>query len=123
MTQPEKTTGEMLESIGFIIKPFQEKLHLDPLNCFYTQMPFNLMWLDFALPTAQIAIEVNGAYWHGSRSASLTARQVVRTLDDSVKEHKLAQVGWKLLTIVDSDLKRKHFKNNLRDRIWDMLDV
>jgi len=123
LTKPEKIIGAMLEWIGFVVKPFQKQSSLDPSNCFYSQMFFESMRLDFALPTALIAIEVNGSYWHGSRTISLTKKQMMKQLDDSAKEQKLAQQGWKLLTIVDCDINRPHFKSTLQRRIWDMLDV
>ena len=113
----------MLENIGFVVKPFKQKTSIDPSHCFYTQMPFEKMRLDFALYTARLAIEVDGSYWHGSRTKSLTTKQVIRTLDDAAKKQKLTEEGWKLLTIIDSDLKRECFQNVLKKRIWDMIDV
>lgn len=123
MTKPEKITAQVLESIGFVVKSFSEKLLADPANCFYTQVPFNKMILDFALPTAYLAIEINGDYWHGSRTNSVTARQLKRKMDDEKKSKALFEEGWKLLTIVASDIERAGFANVIQKRIWDLLTL
>ena len=113
----------MIEQIGFIVKPFFSKTPIDPTNCFYAQMPFEKMRIDFALPTARLALEIDGEYWHGSRMRVLTQIQMKRQLDDLTKTQKLLQRRWKLLKIVDSDLKRDKFQNSLQKRIWEMMVI
>jgi very-short-patch-repair endonuclease len=123
LTKPERALWKMLESNGFHVKPFILNNTIDPANCFYAQVPFDNMVLDFALPTASLAIEVNGDYWHGSRTASVTARQLKRQMNDTKKAETLARNGWKLLTIVASDIERPGFTDILKKRIWDLMDV
>jgi len=123
MTGPEKSLWKMLEDSGFTIKPFSKRTIIDPLNCIYSQMNFKTMRLDFALPAAKIAIEVDGDYWHGSRQKSVTATQLKRQMGDVIKKTELANAGWGILTIVASDMKRNKFAEKLKERIWSLMSV
>ncbi|MHA2281553.1 MAG: hypothetical protein ACXAC5_11965 [Promethearchaeota archaeon] len=123
LTKPEQDLWKLLESIGFQVKNFRSNKIIDPTNCFYAQTPFNNMILDFALPSAFLAIEVNGEYWHGSRTSSISPRQLKRQIDDTKKVEILTDCGWKLLTIVASDISRPGFASIIQKRIWDMMDV
>ena len=69
-------------------------------------MPFNNMRLDFALICAQIAIEVNGDYWHGVRQQTVDSHQLKKKLADASKQTALLRHGWTLISFAASDLKR-----------------
>lgn len=123
MTRPEQMLCHTLESIGFLVKPYHDRTVIDPLNCIYSQMQFKTRRLDFALPTAFIAIEVDGDYWHGSRQNSVTAIQLKRQMGDAMKKQDLFENGWKLLTVVASDMKRYTFIETFRNRLWNLMDL
>lgn len=123
MTQPERLLCLTLESIGFVVKPYRNRIAIDPLNCVYSQMQFKTRRLDFALPAALIAIEVDGDYWHGSRQNNVTAVQLKRQIGDAMKKQDLFENGWKLLTVIASDMKRYTFVEMFRNRLWNLMDI
>jgi len=123
MTEPEKMLTLSLESIGFIVKPYRDKTLIDPLNCVYSQMQFKNRRLDFALPNARIAIEVDGDYWHGSRQNKVTAMQLKRQMNDAMKKKELSEAGWKMLTVVASDMQRFTFLHTFQDRLQSLFLV
>ena len=102
MTSLEQNVEKILHSIGFETKPFAEKQPYDPLNTFYSQVPFENMRLDFALPHIKIAIEANGSYWHGLHYQTINLSQLKSRINDANKLARLTNEGWKLLFVNDT---------------------
>ncbi len=123
MNNLEKKTAKLLLSIGFEIKSYSQKSKLDPLNTFYTQVPFNKMKLDFGLLRAKIAIEANGNYWHGSHTETLNHIQLEKRINDEHKRTKLSKRGWKLISMSESQLSRPTANVFLQKAILDCIWV
>jgi len=123
MNSIEKKTAELLSLIGFEIKPYSQKSKFDSLNVFYAQVPFEHMKLDFGLPHAKIAIEVNGNYWHGLHAETLNTIQLEKRISDARKCAKLSENGWKLISISESQLSRDTAKLFLQNAILDRIFV
>lgn len=123
MTEPEAITKKLLESFGFVVKHFSEKQEYDPANIVYMQVPFCSMRLDFALMNAEIAIEVNGDYWHGDNQKTLTTIQVKKKIADIKKERKLLAAGWRLVQFSASDLSSRSMPKRLLSSILNAFDV
>ena len=111
LTQPEETFKQILEEMGFVVKPFTDKCPGDE-GVIYMQVPFLSYYLDFASLDNKIAIEINGEYWHGS-SGSLTAAQLKQKLHDSNKSQELERDGWTLFKVPASSLSNERMKLRL----------
>lgn len=98
--------------MGFTVKFFVDKSSNDSENI-YMQVPFLSYCLDFASLDHKIAIEVDGDYWHGSVTTSLTAAQLKRKLNDSQKDEELQKAGWTLFRVPASSLNHDHMKLRL----------
>ena len=112
LTKPEDTFKQILEEMGFTVKFFADKSPEDS-ETIYMQVPFLSYCLDFASLDQKIAIEVDGDYWHGSVTASLTAAQLKRKLDDSTKSEKLKKEGWTLFRVPASSLNHDRMRPRL----------
>lgn len=104
MTKPEEEVKELLEELGFTVKPYAESSSDD---CIYMQMPFSSYHIDFAYPKKKIALEVDGDYWHGLRDQVLTATQVKTKIKDAAKQLSLVEAGWRVFHIPVSTLQRR----------------
>ncbi len=104
MTKPEQVVRDILNHIGFETKFFRENKPFDPSNTIYMEAPFYNMRLDFALIGAQVAIEVNGNYWHGLFSNKLSPRQINRKINDAKKSAQLYNNGWHLIALSASSV-------------------
>lgn len=112
LTKPENIFKQILENMGFTVKFFVDKSSNDSENI-YMQVPFLSYCLDFASLDHKIAIEVDGDYWHGSVTTSLTAAQLKRKLNDSQKDEELQKAGWTLFRVPASSLNHDHMKLRL----------
>lgn len=123
MTKPEQKMAQILESLGFVVKPYSHRSITDRANSVYSQVPFQTMRLDFALLKAKIAIEVNGDYWHGTKTTKLNGIQLKRKLDDAHKRTRLIENGWELISYTASNLDRPRSKDRIYQLILNALDV
>ena len=123
MTEPEHLTKQLLESFGFVVKPFSQKQDYDPANVIYMQVPFESMRLDFAFLKAQVAIEVNGDYWHGEGKSSLTSAQIKKKLADAKKKASLEKGEWALIQFPASELGRQSFASRFIDSVLESLQI
>lgn len=112
LTKPENTFKQLLEEMGFTVKFFADK-SLDDPESIYMQVPFLSYRLDFASLDQKIAIEVDGDYWHGSLTTSLTAAQLKRKLNDSNKSEELKKGGWTLFRFPASSLSHERMRPRL----------
>ena len=67
-------------------------------------MPFGKKRIDFAMPVAKIAIEVNGSYWHAEMTNPMSATQLKQKLKDAEKKSALQKDGWKTIILSESSL-------------------
>lgn len=124
MTHPEQATKGILESIGFEVKHYKQRSDIDRLNVFYFQTSFDSVFLDFALPHAQIAIEVNGDYWHANHTTTISAIQLKSKLNDANKRFKLESDNWKLIVVSESLLASPmRAKQYIESSILDSFEV
>ncbi len=121
MQSTELKAKQILQNIGFEVKPNKDRSEFDPANTVYSQVPFHSMRLDFALIHAKIAIEVDGDYWHGNAQQFLTGEQYNTKLRDSAKNKLLAKEGWRIIRIWERDLRRS--EDTLNSRILNVLEV
>lgn len=112
LTKPETTLKELLEDMGYLVKFFSDKAHEDA-NCIYMQMPVLSYSLDFACPKRKIAIEVDGEFWHGSISTSLTANQLQRKIEDFTRTENLKDQGWTLFRVPANSLNHTRLQQRL----------
>ena len=99
-----------------------QKTIIDSLNCFYTQFPFDNMFLDFALIQSKLAIEVQGEYWHGLK-INITPRQAEKRIQDAKKKLVLSKNNWNLIEVPSLSLDKKTIKNKIRNQILNLLVV
>jgi len=123
MNKTEKQVKNILTQIGFEVKNYKEKKDFDYLNTFYSQVNFKKFRLDFALITAKLAIEINGEFWHGSRTLNINHKQLKRKISDKEKYLCLKNHNWNVIEFTDLDLKRSNIKTYLRSRIMDSIIV
>lgn len=113
LTSIERDVFNILQSLGFEVK--EQFANTDPANTFYVQWKVEIAGkkpfvIDFALPHAQIGIEVDGEYWHNG---------AVHKVEDQLRDKKLRSLGWKILRISDQRIDKQHIQNS----IWLLLDV
>ncbi len=120
--RPEALMSDILEEIGFIVKHYKDRNEDDPLNTVYQQYPFKRMKLDFALPHAKIAIEVDGDYWHANSTQTISAQQAKTKLRDNRKAASLKKEKWQLIKVWEQDVKQNHIK--VKQRLyWSMINL
>jgi very-short-patch-repair endonuclease len=112
LTKPENIVKDILEEMGFAVKFFSDKSDKDS-QVIYMQVPFMSYSIDFASLENKIAIEVDGEYWHGSSTASMTAAQLKRKLNDSNKDDELQKDGWTVFRIPASSLNHERMRSRL----------
>lgn len=125
LTKPENIFKQILEEMGFIVKFFVDKSpdNSDDSENIYMQVPFLSYCLDFASLDHKVAIEVNGDYWHGSITTSLTAAQLRRKLNDSKKSEELKKEGWILFRVPASSLNHDHMKLRLTQCVKSLFTI
>ena len=130
LSSAEINTWEILEELGFVVKKNADRNENDASNTIYSQYgSCNLpkIRLDFALLSANIAIEVQGDYWHATDKSQkkLTTTQVESRLQDSYKHQLLITNGWQLITIHEKDVmtNRPRSKTHLESSILSLMLV
>ncbi len=127
MNQLEQSVSDLFISLGFLVKPAQQRHKADPSNTIYTNMWIVLggqMWqLDFVLYSARLAVEINGAYWHGSRTQTVfSGKQIKARSRDQEKAKVFRAHGWDILRIPEESVK-KMSRERLRSSILSLLDI
>lgn len=112
LTNPEDTFKQILEEMGFSVKFFTDKAPDDSENI-YMQVPVASYCLDFASLDHKIAMEIDGEYWHGSASTSVTASQLQRKMHDIQRDAELENDGWTVFRIPVSSLSNERMKPRL----------
>lgn len=120
LSKPEDIFKQILEDMGFVVKFFEDKCS-DKSECIYMQVPFLSYFLDFASLNKKIAIEIDGEYWHGSATTSLTAAQLKRKISDSNKNEELKKEDWTLFRIPASSLHNERMKSRLIDYVQTLM--
>ena len=116
MTRPEEVVSQLLEKMGYRVKPQAKQSLVDPENTFYFQYKVDRFTLDFALAPAKIAVEVDGEAWH---------RRTKEQIDhDRGRGIALQSMGWKLIKVSDTFvLKRpavamEHIQNSIMEALF-----
>lgn len=128
-TAAEINTWEILEELGFSVKQHLARNDADYPNTIYAQfssLDLPKIRLDFALPSAKIAIEVQGDYWHSTdKSQKLTIVQAKVRLQDDYKRDLLHLRHWKLIIVHEKDVmgNRSRAKSHLESSIFDLILV
>lgn len=112
LTNPEYMFKQILEEMGFSVKFFIDKAPDDSENI-YMQVPFSSYYLDFASVDHKIAMEIDGEYWHGSATTSVTASQLQRKMHDIQRDAELENDGWTVFRIPASSLNNERMKPRL----------
>ena len=102
----------VLADLGFNVCSYSEMSPTDPSNTFYEQFPAGGFKIDFACPQCQIAIEVDGRYWHS---------KTMQKMHDLFKVDELLRRGWVVLHISERDLLNDQLPNNLDNWILNQL--
>lgn len=124
MTKPERITRQLLESLGFYVKPYKDRSDLDSKNTFYMETPHKNKRLDFALIDQKIAIEVNGDYWHATNKSNISHRQLKQKINDAEKKLILTKDGWSLLVVSEHSISNSNkWQENLRSWILETIDL
>lgn len=118
LTRPEAQFKELLESIGYIVKPFQDK---SEDNCVYMQVPVLKYSLDFAIPAHKLAIEIDGDYWHARGSAQLNTMNLIRRADEAERDKTLEKMGWTIFRITASALDHEKMRERLKIHVKNFL--
>ena len=122
MNIPEKITAEILQKIGFFIKPFKELSQCDAINTIYSQFKLDRFYLDFALPKQKIAIEVNGCYYHPSNS-TLTTKQIEQKLKHNIRNQYLFYSKWEPIYLTELFLQNNNCHKILLKFIFNLIEV
>lgn len=129
MNKLEQYVSDTLTSIGFLVKPFQQRQSIDPLNTIYSNYWIILsgrQWqLDFVLQSARIAVEVQGSYWHGRiGQTSRSIEQLKSIAHDKEKLRIFHSHGWNILRIPEEYIKNNtNIKARLGLSILSLLDL
>ncbi len=126
----EINAHEILEEMGFTVKRHSAQNETDYPNTIYAQFThpdLPKVRLDFALPSAKIAIEVQGDYWHATDKSQkkLTAAQAASRLQDEYKQNLLRLMHWKLIIVHEKDVmhNREKAKTHLESSIFNLMSV
>ena len=115
MTSLENQVADTLTRIGFYVASD------GPLNTWHPQFRIGRYRVDFALPTTQIAIEVDGDYWHGV--GPLTAAQLKYKERDRRKHIALVKAGWAVVRIKEQSIGKNGFDQSLNQNILKLIEV
>ena len=121
----EHEACSLLRELGYAVLPYSRRSSIDPANTIYSQVPFNRMKLDFALIDAQIAIEIQGDYWHGNTATSLSVTQARNKTRDQKKMTALQNAGWKLIKVWEIDVieRPQRAAHHIKTSILNLIDV
>jgi very-short-patch-repair endonuclease len=112
MTALEKIVATALSKIGFCVIVNKDDF-LQP-NTWISQLQFSNFRLDFASPILQLAIEVDGNYWHASHGK---CRHLQRFLTDRNKDAALRSCGWDIIRVKEKIIKQNNFVQWLDSQI------
>jgi very-short-patch-repair endonuclease len=116
MTSLERKVANTLSSIGFHVADD------GPANTWYPQFKVGRYRIDFAFPNDQIAIEVDGNYWHKS-VGTLTCRQVAQRERDLKKNRVLLSRGWKIIRVHGRLVDMPEFAELINNSILRFIEV
>lgn len=80
-TKPEKLTWSYLESLGYIVKHYHEKLDTDSPDTWYHNFPVGKFVADFGCVGKKAVIECNGCYVHHHDVTKCKGRTVKYAVD------------------------------------------
>ncbi len=120
----EITAKSLLEGIGFKVKRHRDASIDDLADVIYAEYPLPGIRIDFALPHARIAIEIEGDYWHNTNSdQKLYRHQIERQIGDRRKSTILKEHNWKLIRVFEKDLGYERGMKHLYLSILRLLDI
>ncbi len=97
LTSAEDALKSILESLGYLVIPFNRRTDVDPANSIYTQMPVHRFTVDFAIPSVRICLEADGERWH---------RNAQRKLRDRNRDAEIRKLGWQVLRFQSNILEK-----------------
>lgn len=117
MTSLEQKAAKSLERLGFHIADS------GPLNTCVPQCKFGPYRIDFALASFSrpLAIEVDGAHWHGA--GLLTARQAQQREKDRKRDRFLVDNGWGVIRLSERLINSDVLDEKLNAAILSFIEV
>ncbi len=119
-TSLETIVEDILETIGYVVKPHSQRFITDAANTVYFQVPVcrgnkKPFVIDFALENARIGIEVDGLRWHSNMAH----------VRDILRDKEIRSMGWSILRFKEQHIKEHPslVASQLRRGINLLLDV
>ncbi len=115
-TKPEMLVRKFLHAHGFRYRLHDKKLPGKP---------------DIVMPKYNVVVDVRGCFWHGHKDCKYFVIPKTRTewwtekinktrLKDSENKIKLRQLGWKVITVFECELKSDNLKYTLNNLITEI---
>lgn len=122
MTKPEIKFAEILTTIGFEVKFFNDLSYNDPVNTSYMQHRWDRFLFDFTIPALKIAIEIDGEHWHGKKFR-ITAIMAKKIITDNEKREFIRQNGWVLIRLNSNDVSARGINRRIKSAIFECVET